>query len=99
MLFWELYKTVFYLKALQFYKLNSGIRNKSTQFSFFQRWLKLSAAKSGKSLLGPQAFLKNKLISIDKKYTTLNIIFTESNIVVLFGDDDNYFDTLDTWLN
>ena len=43
--------------------------------------------------------MKNKLISSDKKYTILNIIFTESNIVVLFGDDDNYFDTLDTWLN
>lgn len=45
------------------------------------------------------AFLKNKLISRDKKYTILNIIFNESNIVVLFGDDDNYFDTLDAWLN
>lgn len=45
------------------------------------------------------AFLKNKLISSEKKYTILNTIFNESNIEVLFGDDENYFETLDTWLN
>jgi hypothetical protein len=44
-------------------------------------------------------FLKNKLISIDKKYTILNTIFNETNIVVLFGDDENYFETFDTWFN
>lgn len=44
-------------------------------------------------------FLKNKLVSNDKKYTTLNTILNESNINVLFGDDENYFETLDTWLN
>ena len=44
-------------------------------------------------------FLKNKLVSNNKKYTTLNAIFNENNIVVLFGDDENYFETFDAWLN
>jgi hypothetical protein len=44
-------------------------------------------------------FLKQKLISNEKKYTTLNTIFNENNIVVLFGDDENYFETFDTWFN
>jgi hypothetical protein len=44
-------------------------------------------------------FLKNKLISNKKKYTILNTIFNEINIAVLFGDDENYFETFDTWFN
>lgn len=44
-------------------------------------------------------FLKNKFISTEKKYTILNSIFIESNISVLFGDDENYFEMLDLWLN
>jgi len=44
-------------------------------------------------------FLKNKIMSNEKKYTILNTIFNENNIVVLFGDDDNYFETFDTWFN
>lgn len=44
-------------------------------------------------------FLKKKLISNDKKYTILNTIFQENNIEVLFGDDENYFETIDTWFN
>jgi len=44
-------------------------------------------------------FLKNKLISNEKKYTILNTIFSETNIAVLFGDDENYFETFDTWFN
>ena len=44
-------------------------------------------------------FLKNKLISNGKKYTILNTIFIENNIAVLFGDDENYFETFDTWFN
>lgn len=44
-------------------------------------------------------FLKKKLMSPEKKYETLNIIFNEHNIAVLFGDDDNYFETFDDWLN
>jgi len=44
-------------------------------------------------------FLKNKLTSDNLKYTILNRIFKEDNIAVLFGDDDNYFATLDVWIN
>ena len=44
-------------------------------------------------------FLKNKLISNEKKYTTLNTIFNENNIAVLFGDDDTYFEKFDIWFN
>ena len=44
-------------------------------------------------------FLKKKLTSNEKKYTILNMIFNESNIAVLFGDDDNYFETFDKWFN
>lgn len=44
-------------------------------------------------------FLKKKLTSNEKKYTTLNTILNESNIEVLFGDDENYFQTLDRWVN
>jgi hypothetical protein len=44
-------------------------------------------------------FLKQKLISNEKKYTILNTIFNENNITVLFGDDENYFETFDTWFN
>jgi len=44
-------------------------------------------------------FLKNKFVSNEKKYTLLNTILNESHIAVLFGDDDNYFETFDTWIN
>ena len=27
------------------------------------------------------------------------MIFNENNIDVLFGDDENYFETLDNWFN
>jgi hypothetical protein len=44
-------------------------------------------------------FLKTKLTSDHLKYIKLNIIFKEYNIGILFGDDDNYFETFDKWLN
>ena len=44
-------------------------------------------------------FLKKKLISNEKKYTILNTILNENNIKVLFGDDENYFETFDNWFN
>jgi hypothetical protein len=44
-------------------------------------------------------FLKNKIVSIEKKYTILNTILKENNIGVLFGDDEDYFGTVDIWLN
>lgn len=40
-------------------------------------------------------FLKKKYTSKDKKYVILNKILGESNIEMLFGDDANYFETLD----
>ena len=44
-------------------------------------------------------FLKQKMISKEPKYIILNRILKESGIEVLFGDDDNYFETLDKWIN
>jgi hypothetical protein len=44
-------------------------------------------------------FLKNKLISSEKKYIILNTILSENNIALLFGDDENYFETFDYWFN
>ena len=43
-------------------------------------------------------FLKNKLVSNKPKYIILNKILKKHNIAVLFGDDENYFETLDTWI-
>jgi hypothetical protein len=45
------------------------------------------------------AFLQKKMLSDDKKYIILNTILQESNIPVLFGDDEIYFDLLDNWIN
>ena len=44
-------------------------------------------------------FLQNKFESNEKKYVILNKIFSENNITVLFGDDDNYFESIDKWIN
>ena len=44
-------------------------------------------------------FLKTKLISKNQKYIILNTILNENNISVLFGDDENYFETFDIWIN
>ena len=43
-------------------------------------------------------FLQKKILFNDKKYVILNTILQESNIPVLFGDDENYFDILDKWI-
>jgi hypothetical protein len=45
------------------------------------------------------SFLKTKLTSGTTKFKAWNTIFNEHNIVCLFGDDNNYFETLDSWLN
>ena len=45
------------------------------------------------------AFLKKKIIYSEKKYAILITILNENNIAVLFGDDESYFETFDTWLN
>lgn len=44
-------------------------------------------------------FLQNKYVSEEKIYKTLNKILTENDIEVLFGDDENYFEILDKWIN
>ena len=44
-------------------------------------------------------FLKTKFISKNQKYIILNKILNENNIKVLFGDDENYFETFDMWFN
>lgn len=44
-------------------------------------------------------FLKTKLTSNEKKYMILNTIFNENKITVLFGDDENYFESIDQWLH
>lgn len=44
-------------------------------------------------------FLANKIKSGTDKYDDLNIIYAESSIEVLFGDDDDYFETLDNWID
>jgi hypothetical protein len=44
-------------------------------------------------------FLKKKITSNEKKYEILNKILNETNISVLFGDDENYFETFDKWFN
>jgi len=72
-------------------------------------WSGPSLKREYELILGPEfevfygfcvsEFLKQKLISNEKKYTTLNSIFNENNIAVLFGDDENYFETFDRWFN
>ena len=44
-------------------------------------------------------FLKKKLTSTEPKYIIFNQIITENNIYVLFGDDEDYFETLDKWID
>lgn len=43
-------------------------------------------------------FLNKKLQSDDKKYTILQTILQENNIVCLFGDECDYFEKLEAWL-
>ena len=44
------------------------------------------------------SFFKEKFDSKEQRYQKLKIINREDNITVLFGDDENYFETLDAWL-
>jgi hypothetical protein len=43
-------------------------------------------------------FLARKILSDTPKYVTLRTILSEKNIEILFGDNPNYFDTLDAWI-
>jgi hypothetical protein len=42
---------------------------------------------------------KTKLNSNKDKYTILNTILYENSITVLFGDDNDYFSKLDSWIS
>ena len=44
-------------------------------------------------------FLQNKIISNEKKYIIFNKLMKNHNISILFGDDENYFETFDEWFN
>lgn len=44
------------------------------------------------------SFLQKKILSDNKKYINLNIILKESNIDILFGDDIDYYNNLDKWI-
>jgi hypothetical protein len=43
-------------------------------------------------------FLKNKITSSDQKYVILNKILDEYNIPILFGEDADYFESIDKWI-
>ena len=43
-------------------------------------------------------FLQNKITSQEKKYIIFNTLMKRHRISILFGDDENYFETLDEWL-
>ena len=45
------------------------------------------------------SYLQKLLTSKNKKYMILNQILKENGINVLFGDDDNYLEMLNNWIN
>ena len=44
-------------------------------------------------------YLKNKIIQKKNNYKFLVDILNESNINILYGDDNNYFESLDIWID
>ena len=44
-------------------------------------------------------FLQKKITSGTKKYNNLQKILEENNIPILFGNNANYFETLDSWIH
>jgi hypothetical protein len=44
-------------------------------------------------------FLQNKITSNEKKYIVFNKLMKKHNIHILFGDNENYFETFDIWFN
>ena len=44
-------------------------------------------------------FLQKKIMSDTKKFIIFNKLMKKHNISILFGDDTNYFETFDAWLN
>ena len=71
-------------------------------------WSGPSLKREYELLLGPQfkveyafcvnGYLKDKLHSGKRKYEILGTILKEHNIQVLYGDDPDYFATLDDWV-
>ncbi len=43
-------------------------------------------------------FLQNKLNSNIPKYMTLKKILNESNILIFYGEENNYFDKIYEWI-
>lgn len=72
-------------------------------------WSGPSLKREYELILGPQfkveyafcvnGYLKEKLVSGKQKYEILCTILKEHGIQVLYGDDPNYFETLDAWLS
>jgi hypothetical protein len=44
-------------------------------------------------------FLQTKIMSNEKKYVIFNKLMKRHNIPILFGDDENYFETFDNWFD
>ena len=44
-------------------------------------------------------YLGNKINSNTKKYKILKQILQESNINIFFGEDNDYYDKIYTWIN
>jgi hypothetical protein len=44
-------------------------------------------------------FLQDKIMSLNKKYIIFNKLMKKHNIAILFGDDENYFETVDNWID
>lgn len=71
-------------------------------------WSGPSLKREYELILGPEfkveyafcvnGYLKEKLVSDKRKYEILRTILDEHNIRVLYGDDPDYFKTLDEWL-
>jgi len=72
-------------------------------------WSGPSLKREYEIILGPEfevhygfcvsAFFKRKLESDIPKYMILRQILRENHIEVLFGDDEDYFEKLDEWIN
>jgi hypothetical protein len=85
-------------------------KEQSTQGSVDTKlWAGASLKREYELVLGPDFevfygfcvndYLKNMVVSDKKKYIVLNKILKESDIPVLYGDDEDYFETLDAWVN
>lgn len=44
------------------------------------------------------SFLQKKILSQDEKFATLKLYLMSIDVPLLFGDDEDYFTTLDKWL-